>query len=106
MEKEVQGRDQGILFCLRNNNHLQKKQDIAIDKQVSGVNDKETIASLKREIDYLRSKNEQMMTLMKKNNETHATVTPASPSPVTPEIDINGNDILTKNVNHIDFVIK
>ena len=64
------------------------------------MNDKETIASLKREIDYLRSKNEQMMTLMKKNNETAPT--PATPTPTTPEIDINGNDILTKNVDDVD----
>ena len=54
---------------------------------------------MKQEIDYLRSKNEQMLLLVKKSNEGGSTK-PAVPSP-TPEvsdIDINGNDLLTKNV--------
>lgn len=75
----------------------QKKQSVTIEKQVSGVTDKETIESLKQEIDYLRSKNDQMIVLLKKTGET-ATVPSATSTPST-EVDVNGNDILTKNVS-------
>ena len=66
---------------------------------MDGVTDKETIESLKQEIDYLRSKNEQMLLLVKKSNEGGSTK-PNVPSttPEVSEVDINGNDLLTKNV--------
>ena len=78
---------------------VQKKQGALVEKQVDGVTDKETIESLKQEIDYLRSKNEQMLLLVKKSNEGGSTK-PAvpSPTPEASEVDINGNDLLTKNV--------
>lgn len=66
---------------------------------MDGVTDKETIESLKQEIDYLRSKNEQMLLLVKKSNEGGSTKqTVPSPTPEVSEVDINGNDLLTKNV--------
>ena len=73
---------------------------MVIEKQVSGVTDKETIESLKQEIEYLRSKNEQMMTLVKKSaeNSNLNLNSNSTQSTNTPEVDINGSDILTKNV--------
>ena len=66
---------------------------------MDGVTDKETIESLKQEIDYLRSKNEQMLLLVKKSNEGGSTnPNVPSPTPEVSEVDINGNDLLTKNV--------
>ena len=66
---------------------------------MDGVTDKETIESLKQEIDYLRSKNEQMLLLVKKSNEGSSTKqTVPSATPEVSEVDINGNDLLTKNV--------
>lgn len=71
---------------------------------MSGVTDKETIDSLKQEIDYLRSKNEQMMMLVKKASDSNPVPSPSVPS-ISPEVDLNGNDILTKNVGvYIDVV--
>lgn len=78
---------------------VQKKQGALVEKQVDGVTDKETIESLKQEIDYLRSKNEQMLLLVKKSNEGGSTKPNVpSPTPEVSEVDINGNDLLTKNV--------
>lgn len=81
---------------------VKKKQNVVIEKQMDGVTDKETIEQLKQEIEYLRSKNEQMMALVKKSNEksnASGNQTPVTPSQgTTPDVDINGNDILTKNV--------
>ena len=72
---------------------------MVIEKQVSGVTDKETIESLKQEIDYLRSKNEQMMTLVKKSAEnSNSSLNSTQNVGSAPEVDINGSDILTKNV--------
>ena len=66
---------------------------------MDGVTDKEIIESLKQEIDYLRSKNEQMLLLVKKSNEGVSTKqTVPSATPEVSEVDINGNDLLTKNV--------
>ena len=66
---------------------------------MDGVTDKEIIESLKQEIDYLRSKNEQMLLLVKKSNEGGSTKqTVPSATPEVSEVDINGNDLLTKNV--------
>ena len=65
---------------------------------MDGVTDKEIIESLKQEIDYLRSKNEQMLLLVRKSNEGGSKQTVPSPTPEVSEVDINGNDLLTKNV--------
>ena len=77
---------------------VQKKQGALVEKQVDGVTDKEIIESLKQEIDYLRSKNEQMLLLVKKSNEGGSKQTVPSATPEVSEVDINGNDLLTKNV--------
>ena len=77
---------------------VQKKQGALVEKQVDGVTDKETIESLKQEIDYLRSKNEQMLLLVKKSNEGGSKQTVPSATREVSEVDINGNDLLTKNV--------
>lgn len=59
------------------------------------VEDKETIESLKRELEYLKSKNDQMM-LMLRRTSSETPVPEASPAPQ--EVDLNSNDVLTKNV--------
>lgn len=59
------------------------------------VEDKETIESLKRELEYLKSKNDQMM-LMLRRSSSETPVPEASPAPQ--EVDLNSNDVLTKNV--------
>lgn len=74
-----------------------------MEKQVDGVTDKETIESLKQEIDYLRSKNEQMLLLVKKSNDSSNSLSSNKSNPHlnaadTGDIDINSNDLLTKNV--------
>ena len=84
---------------------VKKKQSQVVDTEVSAVSDKETIESLKQELDYLRSKNEQMMVLVRKSQDgKSSTMKPGeselmtSPVPATPDVDVNSNDILTKNV--------
>lgn len=54
------------------------------------VEDKETIESLKRELEYLKSKNDQMMLMLRRSSSE-------TPVPVQ-EVDLNSNDVLTKNV--------
>lgn len=66
-----------------------------IDKEMDVVEDKETIESLKRELEYLKSKNDQMM-LMLRRTSSETPVPEASPAPQ--EVDLNSNDVLTKNV--------
>lgn len=66
-----------------------------IDKEMDVVEDKETIESLKRELEYLKSKNDQMM-LMLRRSSSETPVPEASPAPQ--EVDLNSNDVLTKNV--------
>ena len=84
---------------------VKKKQSQVVDTEVSAVSDKETIESLKQELDYLRSKNEQMMVLVRKSQDgKSSTMKPSgsevmtNPAPATPEVNVNSNDILTKNV--------
>lgn len=61
------------------------------------VEDKETIESLKRELEYLKSKNDQMMLMLRRtSSETPTPVQEVSPAPQ--EVDLNSNDVLTKNV--------
>ena len=61
------------------------------------VEDKETIESLKRELEYLKSKNDQMMLMLRRtSSETPVPLPEASPAPQ--EVDLNSNDVLTKNV--------
>lgn len=61
------------------------------------VEDKETIESLKRELEYLKSKNDQMMLMLRRSSsETPTPVQEVSPAPQ--EMDLNSNDVLTKNV--------
>lgn len=68
-----------------------------IDKEMDVVEDKETIESLKRELEYLKSKNDQMMLMLRRSSsETPVPVPEASPAPQ--EVDLNSNDVLTKNV--------
>lgn len=84
---------------------VKKKQSQVVDTEVSAVSDKETIESLKQELEYLRSKNEQMMVLVRKSQDGKPTamkpfeneVTPPT-TPTTTEVAVNSNDILTKNV--------
>lgn len=61
-----------------------------IDKEMDVVEDKETIESLKRELEYLKSKNDQMMLMLRRSSSE-------TPVPVQ-EVDLNSNDVLTKNV--------
>lgn len=68
-----------------------------IDKEMDVVEDKETIESLKRELEYLKSKNDQMMLMLRRSSsETPTPVQEVSPAPQ--EMDLNSNDVLTKNV--------
>ena len=68
-----------------------------IDKEMDVVEDKETIESLKRELEYLKSKNDQMMLMLRRtSSETPVPVQEVSPAPQ--EVDLNSNDVLTKNV--------
>lgn len=68
-----------------------------IDKEMDVVEDKETIESLKRELEYLKSKNDQMMLMLRRSSsETPTPVQEVSPAPQ--EVDLNSNDVLTKNV--------
>lgn len=68
-----------------------------IDKEMDVVEDKETIESLKRELEYLKSKNDQMMLMLRRtSSETPVPLPEASPAPQ--EVDLNSNDVLTKNV--------
>lgn len=61
------------------------------------VEDKEMIESLKRELEYLKSKNDQMMLMLRRtSSETPTPVQEVSPAPQ--EVDLNSNDVLTKNV--------
>ena len=73
--------------------------------------DKETIDTLRNEIEYLKSKNQQMMVMMRKSEDSMSpssagnagnagSVTPSVPSVTGPssELDVSSNDILTKNV--------
>lgn len=60
------------------------------------VEDKETIESLKRELEYLKSKNDQMMLMLRRTSSE--TPTPVQVSPAPQEVDLNSNDVLTKNV--------
>ena len=76
--------------------------------------DKETIDTLRNEIEYLKSKNQQMMVMMRKSEDSMSpssagnagnagnagSVTPSVPSVIGPssELDVSSNDILTKNV--------
>lgn len=66
-----------------------------IDKEMDVVEDKETIESLKRELEYLKSKNDQMMLMLRRSSSE--TPTPEA-SPAPQEVDLNSNDVLTKNV--------
>ena len=84
---------------------VKKKQSQVVDTEVSAVNDKETIESLKQELDYLRSKNEQMMMLVRKSQDGKSSAMKpgeselmTSSTPATPDVDVSSNDILTKNV--------
>ena len=68
-----------------------------INKEMDVVEDKETIESLKRELEYLKSKNDQMMLMLRRSSsETPTPVQEVSPAPQ--EVDLNSNDVLTKNV--------
>lgn len=68
-----------------------------IDKEMDVVEDKETIESLKRELEYLKSKNDQMLLMLRRSSsETPTPVQEVSPAPQ--EVDLNSNDVLTKNV--------
>lgn len=67
-----------------------------IDKEMDVVEDKETIESLKRELEYLKSKNDQMMLMLRRTSSE--TPTPVQVSPAPQEVDLNSNDVLTKNV--------
>ena len=70
--------------------------------------DKETIDTLRNEIEYLKSKNQQMMVMMRKSEDSTSpsnagnagSVTPSVPSVTgsSSELDVSSNDILTKNV--------
>ena len=74
-----------------------------VDSAVTEAGDKETIETLRQELEYLRSKNEQMMILVRKKEEK------TGPAPVKSEnnflppetIDMNSNDLLTKNVGEV-----
>lgn len=79
---------------------VKKRQGNVVDSAVSEAGDKETIETLRQELEYLRSKNEQMMILVRKKEEK------TGPAPMKSEdrflppetIDMNSNDLLTKNV--------
>ena len=73
-----------------------------IDSEVGAVEDREAMETMKQELEYLRSRNEQMMKLMKRSKDTVSE--PVTPPVGTPEIDINSNDILTKNVGGKRFL--
>ena len=78
--------------------------------------DKETIESLRNEIDYLKSKNEQMLLLMRKNDEAGKGAAAAASAvsaalsgasgggakggseDARDDLDVSSKDILTKNV--------
>lgn len=83
---------------------VKKKQTQMVDTEMSAVSDKETIESLKQELDYLRSKNEQMMVLVRKSQDGRppslrmGSISDGNETPRSVEGDINSNDILTKNV--------
>lgn len=82
---------------------VKKKQTQMVDTEMSAVSDKETIESLKQELDYLRSKNEQMMVLVRKSQDGRppslrmGSISDGNETPRSVEGDINSNDILTKN---------
>lgn len=65
---------------------------------MNAAEDKELIESLRRELEYMKSKNEQMMIIMQKTGSAESVrsmdpvLTPAS------EVDVNSSDLLTKNV--------
>ena len=61
------------------------------------VEDKETIESLKRELEYLKSKNDQML-LMLRRSSSETPVPVQEVAPIPREVDVNSNDLLTKNV--------
>ncbi|KNB46140.1 hypothetical protein JH06_2185 [Blastocystis sp. subtype 4] len=96
---------------------VKKKQTQMVDTEMSAVSDKETIESLKQELDYLRSKNEQMMVLVRKSQDGRppslrmGSISDGNETPRSVEGDINSNDILTKNVwdkssrNHMQTAI-
>lgn len=82
---------------------VKKRQGSVVDSAVTEAGDKETIETLRQELEYLRSKNEQMMILVRKKEEK------TGPAPVKSEnnflppetIDMNSNDLLTKNVGEV-----
>ena len=83
---------------------VKKKQSQMVDTEMSVVNDKETIESLKQELDYLRSKNEQMMLLVRKSQDGRppslrvGSISESKEPAPSVDGDVNSNDILTKNV--------
>lgn len=70
---------------------------------MNAAEDKELIESLRRELEYMKSKNEQMMIIMQKTGAAESVrsidpvLTPAS------EADVNSSDLLTKNVKMGDM---
>ena len=48
---------------------VKKRQGSVVDSAVTEAGDKETIETLRQELEYLRSKNEQMMILVRKKEE-------------------------------------
>lgn len=75
----------------------QKKQERVINTEMS-VEDKETIESLRRELEYMKSKNEQMARMMQKSGGAESVRTPEPALMPVREADVNSSDLLTKNV--------
>lgn len=76
----------------------QKKQERVINTEMSVVEDKETIESLRRELEYMKSKNEQMVRMMQKSGGAESVRTPEPALIPAREADVNSSDLLTKNV--------
>lgn len=76
----------------------QKKQERVINTEMSVVEDKETIESLRRELEYMKSKNEQMARMMQKSGGAESVRTPEPALMPVREADVNSSDLLTKNV--------
>lgn len=58
---------------------IKRKRQEVIDTEQSQINNKETISSLKQELEYMKSKNDQLSILLKKVHETEGQV-PMSPN--------------------------
>ena len=89
---------------------MKKKQTESIDAQISVATDKETIESLRNEIDYLKSKNQQMLLMMRKNEAEGKGAAMNAMNGIMGgmnggkgeegkegELDVSSQDILTKN---------